>query len=110
MKNFVKFWLRIMLRIMKVRVSFQMEEANWPEKGIYISNHVSWLDPVILFAFLPNDPVFLLHPKLYRNRWIRFFLHYAGRIEFNYMNALDAKKAIEIIMSIKKNGKSILSF
>ena len=79
MKNFVRFLLRIMLRVMKIRVSFQMEEEDWPQTGIYISNHVSWLDPVILFAFLPNNPVFLLHTKLYRNRWIRFFLHYADK-------------------------------
>ena len=105
MKNFVRFWLRVMLRIIKVRVSFKMEEENWPEKGIYISNHVSWLDPVILFVFLPNDPVFLLHPKLYRNHWIRFFLHYADKKEFNYMNALDAKKAIE---TIKEQGYVVM--
>ena len=97
MKSFVRFLLRLFLRLIKVRVSFKVSEGNWPEKGIYISNHVSWLDPIILFAFLPNNPVFLLHAKLYHNKWIKFFLRHADKQEFNYMNALDVKKAIEVI-------------
>ena len=78
MKNFVRFILRCLFRMMKIRVSFQTELDSFPTKGIYISNHTSWLDPVVLFAFLPNNPVILLHPKLYRNEWIRFFLTYYG--------------------------------
>lgn len=98
MKNIVRFLLRCAFRVMKVRVSFQVkEEGEWPSKGIYISNHVSWLDPVILFAFLPNNPVFLLHAKLYRNKWIRFFMHYADKREFSYINVADTKDVIEII-------------
>ncbi len=98
MKNFVRFLLRCGLRMMKVRVSFALEEDGaWPEKGIYIANHVSWLDPIILFAFLPNDPVFLLHTKLYKNKWIRFFMRYADKMEFNYINVADIKKGIEVL-------------
>ena len=98
MKNLVRFILRCGLRLMKVRVSFQLtEDGEWPDKGIYISNHVSWLDPIILFAFLPNNPVFLLHAKLYRNKWIRFFLHYAEKMEFSYINVTDTKGVIELI-------------
>jgi len=97
MKNFMRFVFRCFLRTMKIRVAFQMNEADYPAKSIYVSNHVSWLDPLIMFAFLPNDPVFFLHPRLYRNKWLRMALHYATVIEYNYMDAADAKKAIELI-------------
>lgn len=97
MKNFVRFVLRCVFRMMKIRVSFQTEPDSFPTKGIYISNHTSWLDPVVLFAFLPHNPVILLHPKLYRNEWIRFFLTYADIMEYNYMDAADAKKVIELV-------------
>ena len=97
MKNSVKFLLRCLLRTMKIRVSFQMNLADYPQKAIYVSNHVSWLDPLIMFAFLPNSPVFLLHPRLYRNKWLRFFMRHAKTMEYNYMDAQDAKKAIELI-------------
>ena len=97
MKNFIRFMFRCVLRMMKIRVSFQMNEVDYPTKSIYVSNHVSWLDPLIMFAFLPNDPIFFLHPRLYRNKWLRIVLHYATVVEYNYMDAADAKKAIELI-------------
>ena len=97
MKNFFKFFLRCLFRATKIRMAFQMNVADYPQKAIYVSNHVSWLDPLIMFAFLPNSPIFFLHPRLYRNKWLRFFLRYAETVEYNYMDATDAKKAIELI-------------
>ena len=67
MKNVVRFLLRRLFRLMKIRVFFMETEEMLPQKGIYIANHVSWLDPIALFAFLPKDPVLLLHSKLYKN-------------------------------------------
>ena len=95
MKDFRRFLLRCLFRLMKIRVSFRVKEENLPDKGIYISNHVSWLDPLILYAFLPKNPIFLLHPKLYRNKCLRFFMAGARAIEYNYMDAAEAKKIIE---------------
>jgi len=95
MNDFKRFLLRCLFRLMKVRVSFRVGEENLPPKGIYISNHVSWLDPLILYAFLPKNPIFLLHPKLYRNKGLRFFMSGARTIEYNYMDAAEAKKIIE---------------
>lgn len=92
-----KFLIRFLLRTMKIRLSFQMNEQDYPQKAIYVSNHVSWLDPLIMFAFLPNNPVFLLHTRLYRNKWLRFFLRQAELIEYNYMDVQDTKKVIELI-------------
>lgn len=99
MKNTVRFLLRCLFRVMKVRVSDISDSVLALEKGIFISNHASWLDPVILFAFLPKNPVFLLHPKLYRNHWLQFFLRYAEKQEFNYMDAADVKKVIALLKS-----------
>lgn len=97
MKNVVRFLLRRLFRLMKIRVFFMETEEMLPQKGIYIANHVSWLDPIVLFAFLPKDPVLLLHSKLYKNKVVRFFLKTANVMEFNYMNAQDAKKVIDLI-------------
>ncbi|MBR6412000.1 MAG: AMP-binding protein [Alphaproteobacteria bacterium] len=106
MKNFIRFVLRCVFRIIKIRISGCENVSKELNKGIYVSNHQSWLDPVVLFAFLPKDPVFLLHPKLYRNKWIQFFMRYAEKIEFNYMDAADVKKVISII----NEGKFCLMF
>ncbi len=97
MQKFIRFLLRVMLHILKVRVSFEVDPQDLPKKAIYISNHVSWLDPIILFAYLPNNPFFLLHPKLYRNKWIKFFLGHAPKTEFNYMDPANIKKVIQVV-------------
>ncbi len=95
MQNFVRLVLRGLFTIFKVRVEFQVDEDKLPKRGIFISNHISWLDPVILFAFLPKNPIFLLHAKLYRNKWLRFFMTFARKMEYNYIDAADAKKVME---------------
>jgi len=97
MQKFIRFLLRIMLHVLKVRVSFEVAPEDLPKKAIYISNHASWLDPIILFAYLPNNPFFLLHPRLYRNKWIKFFLGHAPKTEFNYMDPANIKKVIQVI-------------
>jgi len=106
MQDFIRFLLRVMFHILKVRVAFDAPAQQLPKKAIYISNHVSWLDPIILFAFLPNDPFFLLHPKLYRNKWIKFFLGHAHKTEFNYMDPANIKKVIQVV----NHDRSIVMF
>ena len=106
MQNFIRFWLRFALRLLKVQVSFDVAPENLPQKAIYISNHASWLDPIILFAYLPNSPFFLLHPRLYRNKWIKFFLGHAHKTEFNYMDPANIKKVIQLV----NHDRSIVMF
>ena len=106
MQNFIRFWLRFALRLLKVQVSFDVAPENLPQKAIYISNHASWLDPIILFAYLPNSPFFLLHPRLYRNKWIKFFLGHAHKTEFNYMDPANIKKVIQLV----NHNRSIVMF
>ncbi len=106
MQDFIRFLLRVGLRLLKVQVSFDVEQDKLPTKAIYISNHTSWLDPIILFAYLPNSPFFLLHPKLYRNKWIKFFLGHAHKTEFNYMDPANIKKVIQLV----NHDRSIVMF
>ena len=106
MQDFIRFLLRIVLRLLKVQVSFDVNPEDLPKKTIYISNHVSWLDPIILFAYLPNSPFFLLHPKLFRNKWIWFFLGHAHKTEFNYMDPANIKKVIQVV----NHGRSCVMF
>ncbi|MBP5614988.1 MAG: 1-acyl-sn-glycerol-3-phosphate acyltransferase, partial [Alphaproteobacteria bacterium] len=97
MQDFIRFLLRCVLRLFKVQVSFDMPAEELPQKAIYVSNHTSWLDPIILFAWLPNSPFFLLHPRLYRNKWMKFFLGHAHKTEFNYMDPANIKKVIQLV-------------
>jgi acyl-[acyl-carrier-protein]-phospholipid O-acyltransferase / long-chain-fatty-acid--[acyl-carrier-protein] ligase len=66
----VRLALRIAFRV-RVRGS-----ENFPASGprLVIANHTSWLDAVLLAAFLPDKPVFAVHSGIARLRWIKPFL------------------------------------
>ncbi len=94
MRNFVRFCLRAVFTFFKVRCSVEFDERKLPEKGVYVANHVSYLDPVLLFAFLPGNPVFALNGHLYRNRLIRFLMRTADVMPFNPIEPGDIKELI----------------
>lgn len=94
MRKFIRFCLKTVFTVFKVRCSIEFDERNMPRKGVYVTNHVSFLDPVLLFAFLPGDPVFALNGHLYRNRLIRFLMRTADIMPFNPIEPGDIKELI----------------
>lgn len=94
MREFIKFGLRTVFKLFKVRCNIQFDEASLPSKAVYVSNHVSSLDPVLLFAFLPENPVFALNGHLYRRKWIRFLMRRADVVLFNPIEPGDIKGLI----------------
>ena len=79
---------------MKTKCIFNFDVRKLPTKGVYVVNHVSYLDPIMLFAFLPGNPVFALNGHLYRRHWIRFFMSKADIVPFNPIEPSDIKKLI----------------
>ena len=94
MRKFIRFCLKTVFTVFKVRCSIEFDERYMPRKGVYVANHVSFLDPVLLFAFLPGDPVFALNGHLYRNRLIRFLMRTADVMPFNPIEPGDIKELI----------------
>ena len=94
MKNFVRFCLRTFFYVFKVRCKFQFDLKKLPKKGVYVSNHVSYLDPILLFAFLPGNPIFALNGHLYRRPFIRFLMKTADIMEYNPIEPADLKELI----------------
>ncbi|MBR2136582.1 MAG: AMP-binding protein [Alphaproteobacteria bacterium] len=94
MRKFVQFSLRTILKLLKTKCIFDFDIKKLPNKGVYVVNHVSYLDPILLFAFLPGNPVFALNGHLFRRRWIRFLMRKADIITFNPIEPADIKKLI----------------
>lgn len=95
----MRFVLRLAFTLLKVRCNIQFDENKLPTKAVYISNHVSYLDPILLFAYLPGNPVFALNGHLYRNKWIRFIMRAADVMPFNPIEPADLKELIAKIES-----------
>ena len=104
--EFVKFCLRTIFKIFKVRCNIQFDLADLPPKAVYVSNHVSFLDPIILFAFLPGNPVFALNGHLYRRNFIRFLMKKADILLFNPIEPGDIKNLIAQVDS----GRQVVIF
>ena len=79
---------------MKAKCIFYFDLKQLPKKGVYVVNHVSYLDPILLFAFLPGNPVFALNGHLFRRHWIRFLMRCADVVTFNPIEPADIKKLI----------------
>lgn len=94
LRNIVRFFLRAVLTVFKVRCKIEFDESKLPSKGVYVSNHVSYLDPILLFAFLPGNPVFALNGHLYRKPLIRFLMKTADIMPFNPIEPGDIKELI----------------
>ncbi len=95
MRNIIRFILRAIFKTFKINFKINFDIDTLPKKGVYISNHVSYLDPVVLFAFLPGNPIFALHGQLARRRWIRWLMKTADIMEFNPIEPMDIKALIE---------------
>lgn len=94
LRNIIIFFLRAVLTVFKVRCKIEFDESKLPSKGVYVSNHVSYLDPILLFAFLPGNPVFALNGHLYRKPLIRFLMKTADIMPFNPIEPGDIKELI----------------
>lgn len=94
MRNFVRFCLRAIFTAFKVRCHFNFDPEKLPERAVFVSNHVSYLDPIVLFAFLPGNPVFALNGHLYRNKWIRLFMRTADIVDFKPIEPTHIKDLI----------------
>ena len=96
-REITRWCLRTVFTLFKVRCSIAFKENKVPHKAVYVSNHVSFLDPLMLFAFLPGNPLFALNGHLYRNRWIRLIMWSADIMPFNPIEPSDLKELISIV-------------
>lgn len=95
----MKLCLRAIFYFFKARCQINFDLKKLPKKGVYVCNHVSYLDPILLYAFLPGNPVFALNGHLYRRHWIRSLMRYADVELFNPIEPTDLKNMISKVQS-----------
>jgi acyl-[acyl-carrier-protein]-phospholipid O-acyltransferase/long-chain-fatty-acid--[acyl-carrier-protein] ligase len=71
---------------------------------IILPNHVSFLDPVFLYAYLPKDVCFVINTNIAEN--ISFFLKFINHIRIDPLNPYSLKK----IVSVLKAGRPLVIF
>ena len=109
LKTFKKFCLRIIFNCLKIqsKINFDIKK-DLPDKVLFISNNVSYLDSLLMYAFLPDNTVLALNGYILRKRWIKCLLKFleADFIEFNPIDPTSLKAVIGIL----NKGKNVFLF
>ena len=98
--------IRALLKVaFRVRVEGNASHFSEP-RLLIIANHQSLLDGLILGAFLPVDPVFVVHTEVTRNTIYRWLLSLSEYLAVDPTNPMAMKRVIRLIES----GRPVVIF
>ena len=104
--------LRRLIVQLILRLFFRVEVKGWENwknagEGVLIApNYVSFIDPLILAAFLPEKVPFAIERRLTKKRFARFFLPIAD----THILDADAPLTLKYFLNLLKNGGRCVIF
>ena len=103
----IKGVVRTVLRLLyRVELS---GAGNMPQPGdraVVVVNHVSFLDALLLAAFLPGKPTFAVHTRIAKAWWVRPFLGLFEAFPVDPTNPMSAKAMVRAV----KEGRTLVIF
>jgi acyl-[acyl-carrier-protein]-phospholipid O-acyltransferase/long-chain-fatty-acid--[acyl-carrier-protein] ligase len=93
-KGLVRFVLRLLYRV-EVE-GLEHARAAMP-RAVIAANHASFLDGLLLGAFLPGDPIFAIDTVIARQWWARPFLLFANAVPVDPANPLSIRAMIRAV-------------
>ncbi|WP_404712248.1 acyl-[ACP]--phospholipid O-acyltransferase [Sphingomonas sp. MMS24-J13] len=103
----IKATIRTILKLL-YRIELHGAE-NMPrpgERAVVVVNHVSWLDGLLLAAFLPGKPVFAVHSAITRKWWIQPALKLFRAFPVDPTNPMATKAMVRAV----KEGNTLVIF
>ncbi|MBF0561170.1 MAG: acyl-[ACP]--phospholipid O-acyltransferase [Alphaproteobacteria bacterium] len=76
------------------------------DRAVIVVNHVSFLDAVLLAAFLPGKPTFAINTIIARAWWLKPFLSLVDAYPLDPTNPMSTKALIQAV----KSGRSLVIF
>jgi acyl-[acyl-carrier-protein]-phospholipid O-acyltransferase/long-chain-fatty-acid--[acyl-carrier-protein] ligase len=99
--------LRALLKILfRVRIEGAQNFELSRDPTLVVCNHTSLLDGVMLYAFLPNPPVFLVNKTTAKVWYFKIFLHPISKLLIDDLHPMTLKKAIKQLIA----GETIVVF
>ena len=102
-KAIVRGMLRLCYRVQVVGAE-NMPGAGEP--AVVVVNHVSFLDGLLLAAFLPGKPTFAVHTRIARAWWVKPFLSLFDAFPVDPTNPLSAKAMVKAV----REGRTLVIF
>ena len=96
--NLFKAALAAMLRLIyRVKIQGLENLAAAGTRAVIVVNHVSYIDPVLLVAFLPGRPVFPVNTFTAERWWVKPLLRAARTYKLNPLNPMSTKTLIRLV-------------
>jgi acyl-[acyl-carrier-protein]-phospholipid O-acyltransferase/long-chain-fatty-acid--[acyl-carrier-protein] ligase len=90
----------------RVEVSGQENMPQPGDRAVVVVNHVSFLDGLLLAAFLPGKPTFAVHTRIAKAWWVRPFLGLFDAFPVDPTNPMSAKAMVRAV----KEGRTLVIF
>ncbi|HWQ53286.1 MAG TPA: AMP-binding protein [Bryobacteraceae bacterium] len=99
-----RFLVRLLFKLLyRVRVQGVMEPRG---RLLIVANHQSFLDPILLGAFLPVRPVWVVHTTIARLWYVKAALHFVPHLTLDTTKAI----ALKAIIWLVESGRPVLIF
>ncbi len=99
----VKRLLRWLLRLLyKVKITGLENFSQAGDRVLIVVNHVSFLDPPLLWAFLPGQVTFAINTQIARQRWVKPFLRFTNVFEMDPTHPLSLKALVNHLQQDKR--------
>jgi acyl-[acyl-carrier-protein]-phospholipid O-acyltransferase/long-chain-fatty-acid--[acyl-carrier-protein] ligase len=103
----IKALVKSILRLLyKVEVAGAEHMPAPGERAVVVVNHVSFLDGLLLAAFLPGKPTFAIHSRIARKWWIRPALKLFRAFPVDPTNPMAAKAMVKTV----REGNTLVIF
>src|SRR4051812_1711107 len=102
-KSIVRGTLKLLYRV-ELNGAEYMPQAG--ERAVVVVNHVSWLDGLLLAAFLPGKPVFAVHSQVASRWWMAPALKLFRAFPVDPTNPMSTKAMVKAV----KEGNTLVIF
>jgi acyl-[acyl-carrier-protein]-phospholipid O-acyltransferase/long-chain-fatty-acid--[acyl-carrier-protein] ligase len=100
----LRFTIRLLLKVLyRLQVEGSPARAH---KLIYVANHQSFLDAALVWASVPDDPLWVVHTQVLRNPMFRALLKHVDHVVLDTMRPMAMKSIIEMI----EGGRPVVIF
>ena len=106
LRKYLKWLLQGIFRLLfRVRLQGFEHYAAAGERVLIVSNHTSYLDPVLLWVFLPDEVTFAISSEIMGQWWAKPAPWFAGLFPMNPTQPLAIKN---LTHHLKKNRKAVI--
>ena len=95
----------VLQKLYKIKVEGLEHLTEAGDRALIIANHLSFLDAVLLAAFLPEKPLFAVNSFIAQQWWLKPFMSLAKTFPLDATNPMATKA---LIMELRKGGHCVI--